>query len=138
MRGAYTEFANENLTLAVAPMQRDVVRDLRTPLIALFAGSAFVLLICSVNIANLLLARANGRRQEIAVRCALGASQGRILRQLFLEGMLLCALAGAAGIALGWAALRGLLTIRPDYLARMPHVELNWPVLACVEALSTH
>jgi|CZKS01.1.fsa_nt_gi putative ABC transport system permease protein len=136
MRGAYTEFANENLKLEVAPMQRDVVRDLRTPLIALFAGSAFVLLICSVNIANLLLARANGRRQEIAVRCALGASQGRILRQLFLEGMLLCALAGAAGIALGWAALRGLLTIRPDYLARMPHVELNWPVLAFVAAVS--
>jgi putative ABC transport system permease protein len=136
MRGAYTEFANENLKLEVAPMQRDVVRDLRTPLIALFAGSAFVLLICSVNIANLLLARANGRRQEIAVRCALGASQGRILRQLFLEGLLLCALAGATGVALGWAALRGLLTIRPDYLARMPHVELNWPVLAFVAAVS--
>src|ERR1039457_3686153 len=135
MRGAYTEFANENLKLEVAPMQRDVVRDLRTPLIALFAGSAFVLLICSVNIANLLLARANSRRQEIAVRCALGASQGRILRQLLLEGLLLCALAGAAGIALGWAALRGQLTIRPDYLARMPHVELNWPVLAFVAAV---
>ena len=136
MRAAYTEFANENLKLEVAPMQRDVVRDLRTPLIALFAGSAFVLLICSVNIANLLLARAHGRRQEIALRCALGASQGRILRQLFLEGLLLCALAGTAGIALGWAGLRCLVNIRPDYLARMPHIGLNWPVLAFVAVVS--
>ena len=136
IRGVYTEFANENMKLEVAPMQRDVVRDLRTPLIALFSGSAFVLLICSVNIANLLLARASGRRQEIAVRRALGASQARILRQLFLEGLLLCALAGAAGLALGWAGLRALASIRPDYLARMPHIGLNWPVLAFVAAVS--
>ena len=136
IRGLYTDLAAENTKMEVAPMQRDVVRDLRTPLIALFSGSAFVLLICCVNIANLLLARASGRRQEIAVRLALGASRSRILRQLLVEGLLLCAIAGAVGLAFGWAGLRGLLSIRPEYLARIPHVELNLPVLAFVAAVS--
>ncbi len=136
IRGAYTEFAADNMQLDVAPMQRDAVRDLRTTLIALFAGAAFVLLICTVNIANLLLARASDRRREIAVRSALGASEGRILRQLLLEGLVLCGIAGASGVALGWISLRGLLAIRPEFLARMPQVGLNWPALGFAAAVS--
>ncbi len=136
IRGAYTEFAAENLGFELIPLQRDAVRDVRPALIALFAGAGFVVLICCVNVANLLLARAGERRKEIAVRSALGASQGRILRHLLLEGMVLCAIAAAAGLALGWAGVRGLLSIRPDYLARMPDVGLNLPVLAFVAALS--
>ncbi len=136
IRGAYTEFSNENLKLEVAPMQRDSVSDVRPALIALFSGAGFVLLICCVNIANLLLARASDRRQEMAVRSALGATHGRILRQLAIEGLVLCTIAAAAGLALGWVSLRALLSIRPDYLARMPHVELNLPVLAFVAVVS--
>jgi predicted permease len=136
MRGVYTEFADENMQLEVAPMQRDAVRDVRTALIALFAGAGFVLLICGLNIANLLLARSSDRRREIAVRAALGATPGRIVCQMLLEGLLLCGIAGAAGVALGWVSLRGLLSIRPDYLARMPHVELNWPVLGFVAVVA--
>ena len=136
IRGAYTEFAEENMALTLAPLQRDAVRDVRPALIALFAGAVFVLLICWVNVANLLLARSSDRTKEIAVRSALGASKARILRQLVIEGMLLCALAGALGIALGWAGLHALLRIRPDYLARMPDVGIDWPVLGFVTAIS--
>jgi len=136
IRRDYTEFAEENMTLTLAPMQRDAVRDVRPALIALFAGAGFVLLICWVNVANLLLARSSDRSKEIAVRASLGASQGRILRQLLIEGMLLCAIAGAFGVALGWAGVRGLLGIRPDYLARMQNVGINWPVLGFAAAIS--
>jgi len=136
IRGAYTEFAAENLTFQLVPLQADAVREVRPALIALFAGAGFVLLIGCLNVANLLLARGAGRRKEIAVRAALGASRGRIIRHLLLEGLLLCAIAGAAGVALGWAGLRALLSIRPDYLARIPDVGLNWPVLAFVAAIS--
>ncbi len=135
IRGAYTEFNAEKLGFDVAPLQRDAVRDVRPALIALFAGAGFVLLICCLNVANLLLARSSERRKEIAVRSALGASQNRILRQVLLEGLVLCGIAGVAGVMLGWAGVRGLLSIRPDYLARMPDVGLNWPVLAFVAGL---
>lgn len=136
IRGAYTQFAAENLGFQLVPLQHEAVREVRGALIALFAGAGFVLLICCVNVANLLLARANDRRKEIAVRSALGASQTRILRHLLLESLLLCGIAAVAGVALGWAGVRGLLAIRPDYLARIPDVGLNWPVLAFAAAIS--
>lgn len=136
IRGAYTEFADENLKLDIVSMHRDSVRDLRPALIALFAGAGFVMLICCVNVANLLLARASNRRKEIAVRSALGASQRRILRQLLLEGVLMCAIAGTAGLALGWAALRALVRLRPDSLARMGDIGLNLPVLVFAASVS--
>jgi predicted permease len=136
IRSAYTEFGSENLKLEVVPLHGDSVRDVRAALMALFAGAAFVLLICCVNVANLLLARASNRRREIAVRAALGASRGRILRQLMTEGILLCTLAGGLGLALGWAGIRWLLALRPDNLARLGEAQLNWPVLAFVAAVS--
>jgi putative ABC transport system permease protein len=122
--------------LTIVSMQGEAVRDLKPALIALFAGAAFVLLICCVNVANLLLARANGRRKEVAIRSALGASQARILRQLLTESLLLCCLAGTAGLALGWTGIRLFLRFRPESLARMGDVGLNWPVLAFVAAVS--
>jgi putative ABC transport system permease protein len=136
MRGAFTEFAAEDLKMTVAPMQRDAVRDIRPALVALFSGAGFVLLICCVNVANLLLARASDRRKEIAVRSALGATQARIVRQLLMEGLVLCGVAEALGVAIGWVCLRALLSIRPDYLARMPHVGLNWVVLGFATVVS--
>src|SRR5262249_8632546 len=75
-------------------------------------------------------ARAGGRRREIALRLALGASRGRILRQLLAEGGMLCVLGGVAGVAVGWVVYRGLMAIRPERLARAESVGLSWPVLA--------
>ena len=134
--GAYTEYASENLRFTVVGMQADAVRDVKAALGALFAGSAFILLICCVNISSLLLARASDRRREIALRLTLGASRGRVLRQLLVEGALLCLMGGAAGVAVGWAGFRGLLAIRPERLARISDVGLSWPVLAFAAACS--
>ena len=136
IRGAYTEYATENLQLTVASMHADAVREIQPTLTALFAGAAFILLICCVNVASLLVARASGRRKEIALRLALGASRGRILCQLFVEGGVLCLLGGAAGVAVGWAAFRGLLAIRPERFARIGDAGLSWPVLAFAAACS--
>ena len=134
--GAYTEYAGEDLRFTLAGMQADAVRDVQPALAALFAGSAFILLICCVNVASLLLARAGERRREIALRLSLGASRGRILRQLFVEGGVLCLLGGAAGLAVGWAGFQGLLAIRPERLARIEDAGLSWPVLGFVAACS--
>lgn len=136
IRGLYTQLNAENLGFDLAPLQRDAVREVRPALIALFSGAGFVLLICCLNVANLLLARASSRARETAVRSALGASRSRILRQVLLECLVLCTVAGAAGVLLGWAGVRALMSIRPDYLARMPQIGLNWPVLAFIAALS--
>jgi putative ABC transport system permease protein len=130
IRAAYTEFAAANVRFTLAGMHADAVRDIQPALAALFAGAAFVLLICCVNVSSLLLARASDRRKEIALRLALGASRGRILRQLLAEGGMLCLLGGAAGIAVGWAGFRGLLAIRPERLALIGDAGLSWPVLA--------
>lgn len=134
--GAYTEYASENLRFTLSGMKADAVRDVRPALDALFAGSAFLLLICCVNVASLLLARAGDRRREIALRLALGASRGPILRQLLAEGFVLCCIGGAAGVALGWACFRGLLAIRPERLVRIADSGLSWPALAFAGACS--
>jgi predicted permease len=134
--GAYTEYADENLGFMLTGMQADAVRDVQPALAVLFAGSAIILLICCVNVASLLLARASDRRKEIALRLALGASRSRILLQLLIEGGVLCVLGGAAGIAVGWLGYRCLLAIRPERLARIADTGLSWPVLAFAGACS--
>jgi predicted permease len=132
----YTEYATENLRFALAGMQADAVRDVRPALASLFAGSAFILLICCVNVASLLLARASDRRKEIALRLALGASRGRILRQLFAEGGVLCLVGGAAGLVVGWVCFCGLLAIRPERLSSIADSGLNWRALVFATACS--
>jgi len=136
MRADYAPFGEENMKLTLAPMQEDAVRDIRPGLLALFAGAGLVLLIACVNVANLLLERASGRRREMALRAAMGAGRGRILRQLFLEGLVLCGTGAVLGVIVGWAGVRTLMSLRPDYMAQLRNVGLDWPVLCFVTAVT--
>jgi predicted permease len=136
LREHFTEYNAENLQLEVIQLHKDLVSDIKPALVALFAGAALVLLICCFNVSNLLLMRASGRRKEIAVRTALGASRLRIARQLVSESLLICGLGGGLGLGLGILGLRFLLRIRPDSLSRVKTVDLDLPVLAFVVAIS--
>ena len=135
-RGTYADYDRDNLEFSITGMQADAVRDVKPALNALFAGAALVLLICCVNVAGLLVARGSDRRREMALRLAVGASRARILRQLFVEGAVLCTLGGLLGVALGWLGFRGMLAIRPERLAHLGDARLSWPVLAFAAASS--
>jgi|KBSMisStaDraftv2_1062788.scaffolds.fasta_scaffold00242_18 putative ABC transport system permease protein len=121
-------------TTLVEPLTQQLTGDIRLPLLALLGAVGFVLLIACVNIASLLLARAAGRRSEISVRAALGATRVRLVRQLLVESLLLAAPAGLLGVLLAVWSTRFLLAIFPNNLANLsiPHVEsipVNGPVL---------
>lgn len=136
LRAEFTEYKAENLQLEVAQLHRDVVREIKPALLSLFVGAGLVLLICSFNVANLLLARASTRRKELALRAAIGASKWRIGRQLLFESLVICLLGGAVGLAIGWIGVQVLWSIRPDSLARVETISINWPVVAFVSVLS--
>lgn len=133
---AYSEYAHEDLRYTLTSMQADAFRDIQPAITALTAGSAFILLICCVNVASLLLARASERRKETALRLALGASSGRILIQLLAEGAVLSLLGGAAGLVTGYASFQVLMAIRPERLSRLSDVNLSWAMLASAAACS--
>ncbi len=104
--------------------------QVRPTLYVLLAAAGCVLLIACANVANLQLARAHARAREFAVRAALGAGQGRVIRQLLVESMLLGALGCAAGTLLGHLALDALKSVLPANIPRIADVSLNGPVLA--------
>jgi predicted permease len=125
LRQAVPAFDAEKLSLRVVPLQDDDVRNVRRTLLLLFGGVAFVLLIACANVANLLLARSSYRVRETTLRCAIGASRGRIMRQLLTESTVLGFVSGVAAIGAGWLALRGLLALRPESLLRLGPIQLN-------------
>jgi len=107
----------------------DLVGDIRPALLMLLGAVAFVLLIACANVANLLLARSAARRREFAIRSAIGAGSGRLVRQVLTEGMLLAVAGGAAGIALGATLIRLFARRLGSDLPSHAVVDLDAPVL---------
>jgi predicted permease len=117
-------------TIEIQPLQETLVGNVRPMLLVLLGAVILIVFIVSLNIANLLLARASGRQQEMAVRLALGASRGRIVRQMLTESMLLSLIGGAAGIATAVGTLRFILRFVPSNVPRLNEVGIDWVVLA--------
>ncbi len=97
---------------------------------------AFLLLIAAANVANLLLAQAAGRDRELAIRTALGAGRGRIIRQLLTESLILGLAGGVIGLGVAWAGIQGLLVIMPSWFARVNEMRLDGRVLAFAAVVS--
>jgi putative ABC transport system permease protein len=125
---------------SVERMQEVLVRNVRPTLLVLAGAVSFVLLIACANVANLLLVRATGRRREIAIRAAIGAGRGRIIRQLVTESVVLSAAGGALGLFLGVAGIRALLSINTAGLPRIGEagvlVGIDWRVVVFTAVVS--
>jgi putative ABC transport system permease protein len=117
-------------------LKDDLLGDIGNTLWVLMGTVGIVLLIACANVANLLLVRADGRRQELAIRAALGAGWGRIARELLLESLLLGVAGGALGLALAYAALRALAASGLEHLPRIENISIDPWVLAFTLAIS--
>ncbi|HVS65308.1 MAG TPA: ABC transporter permease [Thermoanaerobaculia bacterium] len=129
-REQFGNYAAAGSTLRLVPMHDDLSASSRAGLAALFGAVAFVLLIASLNVSNLLMVRNSSRRHELSLRAALGAGSRRLLGQLLGESLLLAALGGAAGLAIATAALETLRRAGPLDLPRLREVSINPIVLA--------
>ncbi|HEY6189219.1 MAG TPA: ABC transporter permease [Pyrinomonadaceae bacterium] len=122
-------FDDASATYVSTPLKKALIGDIGTTLLVLFGAVGCVLLLASVNVANLLLARASTRQQEIAIRAALGAGRLRLVRQLFTESLLLAILGGAAGLLLAVWGVDMLLALSPETIPRMDQVRVDGFVL---------
>ncbi len=132
-RAKYPNALGRNARFGVMPVREVLVRNVRTSLFVLAGAVGLVLLIACANVANLLLARATGRRREIAIRAAVGGSRGRLVRQLLTESVLLSVVGGFVGFFLGWVGIRALLSVNTAGLPRVGDdgslVGMDWRVL---------
>jgi len=120
----------------LVPIQQDIVGNVRTELLMLFAAVAFVLLIACVNLANLLLARSAVRQREIAIRLAIGAGSARLITQLLTESMLLAGISGTAALLVVFWLKDSLLHLAPSDLPRINEITISPGVLVFAFFLS--
>ncbi len=122
-------FEKARLEAVLHPLKQDVVGDVGNVLWVLMGSIVIVLLVACANVANLLLVRVEGRRQELAICTALGAGRGRLSAGLLLESMILGVAGSALGLALAYAALRVLVAMAPTGLPRLNEIGIDLPVL---------
>jgi predicted permease len=118
-------FESAHLSASLHPLKKDVIGDIGNVLWVIMGALALVLLVACANVANLLLVRVEGRRQELAIRSALGASWGRTAGELATESLLLAVIGSLIGLALAYAALRALIWAAPQGLPRLHEIHID-------------
>lgn len=119
------QYPATNRNVVVTPLKEKVVGGMETPMLVLLGAVAFVLLITCANVAHMLLARAATRQKEVAVRAALGARRGRLLRQFLTESLMLGSLGGALGLVLAVIGTKALLAMSPANIPRVQTVSID-------------
>jgi predicted permease len=120
--------AGSDWSIEAEPLQESLVGNVRPMLLVLMGAVVLIILLASVNVANLLLARASGRQREMAVRLAMGATRSRMIRQLLTESMILSLVSGVVGVLTAIAALH-FVQFLPARIPRLAEVQVDWAVL---------
>ena len=140
-RRIYTESNEKGDYLLVdgraTPLQESIAGRAKPPLLILLGAVGFLLLVACANVAHLLLAQASVRERELAVRSALGAGRGRLVRQFLTEASVLALAGGGLGLVLAWWSVGALIALAPANLPRIDSIAINVPVLAFALTLST-
>jgi putative ABC transport system permease protein len=121
----------------VVPLQESITGRARSPLLVLLGAVGFLLLVACANVANLLLAQASVRERELAIRSALGAARGRLVRQFLTEAFLLSLVGGGLGVLGAFWGVAGLVALAPENLPRLDSVSISIPVLVFAFVLTT-
>src|ERR1700730_10252943 len=134
--GSHKGFGDVGRQMTVIPLRESLVTDIRQTLLVLLGAVAFVLLIASANVANLLLARAIARQKEVAIRASLGASRSRLLTQFLTESVLLAGIGAGLGLLLSLWSMRLITQIGPAILPRANEIHVDVTVLLFTVAVA--